>query len=374
MWAEDFLVAMADFLTFSAKISYRVRMLAGHKKVLPSTMPAAWLVNYLLRRGINPKDIAPLLSSPLGVASDSVSHSQPIDMSSVLELENYLQLMEWASQTLQDPLLGVHIAEEINTGEYGILGHLVSNCASLRSRFDFLDKYHKLFSSDFAFHLSGSDDCAWCVYTEASHSEGESRQDVLLSLTMVLRGLREYADSDWRPLRCCFTFSAPKDIRPLTERFGDNLSFDYPVNKIAFEHELLDRSSKRADPTLLSILLQQADQLLDQMGENDDLVEKVRLLIVTSLGENSMSAEIAADHLNMSVRSLNRHLGSQNTSYRKVRREVIMRVAKEALAETEVSIFELSGQLGFSETSAFDRAFKNMEKVSPKKYRQAHRQ
>lgn len=352
-------------LIFSPTSDYLVVMSSDQKMISSNGMPSKWLINYLVRHGINEQDIAPILSSAIPTGLDAENH--------VLPVGDYLALMEWASRSLKDPILGVHIADEVNPGEYGILGHLLSNCPSLRTRLDFIQKYHSIFSSDFAYSFIYSKKTSWCIYFEASHVGVGSQQDVLFSMAVALRIIREHTRSDWMPLQSCFTFPLPKDIKPYVMFFGSNLFFGCSENKFEFETKLLDSPTQNADSTLLSILLQQADYTLDQIAVDETITEKVRLLIVASLGEEFISATRIAEQLNMSARSLNRHLKLQKTSYRELRHGVIIKVAKEALVETDISISELAARLGYSETSAFDRAFKSKVNISPKRYRMSYR-
>jgi AraC-like DNA-binding protein len=71
----------------------------------------------------------------------------------------------------------------------------------------------------------------------------------------------------------------------------------------------------------------------------------------------------------MSQRSFNRELKRFGTSFRDLKLDVIEEIAKRALAETAASVSEIALNLGYSETTAFDRVFKKQTGVTPSAYR-----
>ena len=113
----------------------------------------------------------------------------------------------------------------------------------------------------------------------------------------------------------------------------------------------------------------QADALLAQPRPAQNLVEKVRLLLSSRIGQPDLTAEGVANTLNMSVRKLHRLLSNEGTSFRVLRRDVLQSAAREALSFTDASVSEIAVKLGYSEISAFNRAFKREEGVSPLQYR-----
>jgi AraC-like DNA-binding protein len=78
-----------------------------------------------------------------------------------------------------------------------------------------------------------------------------------------------------------------------------------------------------------------------------------------------------AKALNMSSRSLQRHLQSSHTSFRQLANECRHRLAQQFLQENVISIQQIATQLGFEEQSSFQKAFKSWQGCSPGVYRQA---
>ncbi len=333
-----------------------------------SDIPVGWLFDYLVNQNLSPEDACQALG-----LSDAFHYLNKRE----LPLNHYLKLFEWAADKLSDPLLGVHVAEAMQPGKLGIFGHLVSNGATLQQSLDFVERYHCIFNTSFAFSFTYNENSARCIYTSPPVSDNSDQQDILLSIAATVNIIRGYSTPEWQPLRCSFSFPEPADTTSYSRYFGKDISFDQPHNGLEFETTLLGNSRADVDPSLLPILLQQADQLFNQISgqisNTRDLTERVRLLILTSLGTETLTTQRAADQLNLSVRSLHRQLGQQDTSFKKLREEVIMKVAKEALLDSDCSITEIAARLNYSETSAFDRIFKRLTGSTPRQYRVKHR-
>jgi AraC-like DNA-binding protein len=81
------------------------------------------------------------------------------------------------------------------------------------------------------------------------------------------------------------------------------------------------------------------------------------------------SADVAAT-LNMSERTLFRRLSEQGLSFKRVLLELRVKLAREYLADARLSQSEIALLLGYSEQSAFHRAFKREVGLTPRQYQQ----
>jgi AraC-like DNA-binding protein len=78
-----------------------------------------------------------------------------------------------------------------------------------------------------------------------------------------------------------------------------------------------------------------------------------------------------AERLGMSERSLRRHLASEGASFPNLRMEALSARARQLLSEPEIPVKEIAFSLGFSETTAFHRAFKTWTRMTPAAFRAA---
>ncbi|NIB41653.1 AraC family transcriptional regulator [Pseudomaricurvus alkylphenolicus] len=329
-------------------------------KAVRSGLPAEWLLSALSKRGVGRDEIC----QSLGL-QDSIFNTP----ATVLSLEIYNRLFEWGAERVGDSALGIHMAEEVEFHQFGLLGYLSSNAATLRDWSELIERYHCIFSPEFSITFRHQAKTCYCVYQEAKLPDSDTRQDIAFSMALMIQTIRRVLEIDWIPERCDFTYSAPQDLEEHHRFFGPNLHFDQAHNTIKLEEDLLETPVATADPNLLLILKQQANQLFDQIAGTQDLVRHVRVLLTTGLGNKELTTETMARQLNMSVRNLHRQLRERNTSFSELRDETILQVSKEALLETDASITDIALKLGYSEASAFVRVFKRLSGSSPLQFR-----
>ena len=102
-----------------------------------------------------------------------------------------------------------------------------------------------------------------------------------------------------------------------------------------------------------------------------ELSDQVRVELWHQLAEGSATLDTVAPELGLSTRTLQRRLEEEGTSFGDVLDAFRRGLAAVMLREQAVSIHELAYFLGYSEPSAFYRAFRRWEKTSPVQFRQA---
>lgn len=123
---------------------------------------------------------------------------------------------------------------------------------------------------------------------------------------------------------------------------------------------------------LLSLFDKHAQALLQTHAQTDSYTYRVQQLLIRQLKEESPGIEVVADHLSMSVRSLQLKLKEEGTSYQKILNAVRKSLAIAYLQEPRVSKGEIAQILGFSEISVFSRTFKKWTGKSPSEYQAAY--
>lgn len=142
----------------------------------------------------------------------------------------------------------------------------------------------------------------------------------------------------------------------------------------------LDRSefklkSSRPDPNLKKILQRQAYDTLKQLFgfdhtsiKNERIAKEIKYMLDNIYGGHLTIKEMA-HHLGLSERTLQRRLLLQNLSFTELIQFMRFEVAKQMLEVPIFKVTEIAQSLGYSESSAFTRAFKKNEGISPLKYR-----
>ena len=156
------------------------------------------------------------------------------------------------------------------------------------------------------------------------------------------------------------------------ETFGAPIRFGASADRLCFSAEEWDAPTESADAALVRVLEEHARILAQRVprataGFEDD----VQKAIVATLSEGG-SAECVARRLNVSVRTLQRKLVESGTTFRELSESVRGRLAEGYLCDPKVSISEVAFLLGFSEQSAFNRAFRRWTGETPGRWRRRH--
>jgi len=282
----------------------------------------------------------------------------------------YLDLLNRAAELSGRTFLGIDIAQTRDVSNLGIMGYMLRNAPDFERVLDLIGNYVDLVVPSARAEYVRQDDCCLWTYEVPGFTPRQSRHEIEMTMAQFVGAVGEILSiPGWRPLRVFFRHDAPPDTARLVDVFSDDLTFNHYFNGIAFPLEFLTRSINQADPRLLEILEQQVRRSIESLKQSDGLLDRITFLVSSGAGRSEVSADRLASHLGMSRRTLFRRLKEQGISLQDIRQDVILRIAKETLCTTSVSITELSQQLGYSETSAFDHAFKRLTGLSPKDYR-----
>ena len=136
------------------------------------------------------------------------------------------------------------------------------------------------------------------------------------------------------------------------------MTFGMRCNALIGDYAGLDDPLPRADSTLCDLLDQHAQALLDRLPRSDSFADRVRAAIANELTAGDPTAEHVSEALGMSTRTLRRRLKEEGTSHQHVLDEVRNELARSYLGEGKLGITEVAFLLGFSDASAFHKAFR----------------
>lgn len=102
-----------------------------------------------------------------------------------------------------------------------------------------------------------------------------------------------------------------------------------------------------------------------------DIVQQVKSIIFDHLPDGPVTDKLVASELNLSERSLQRRLKEHQTTFRFLLDSVREMLAKQYIKNPLNRMSDIAFLLGFSEQSAFSRAFKKWTGKSPVEYRKS---
>ena len=172
------------------------------------------------------------------------------------------------------------------------------------------------------------------------------------------------------PDRLELSISAPAHYLRYREMLGCEVVFDAPRNAITLPTPWLKRRIPSGNEQATAACARQVQRLLGESYRSASIVQRVKRLLMSRPQDCAFQLDNTAKLLNMSPRSLRRHLENAGASFRRLCLEVRMELAREYLTSTGLSLKEIAFQLGYTHPNNFNRAFSDYYDVSPRRMRQ----
>jgi AraC-like DNA-binding protein len=165
-----------------------------------------------------------------------------------------------------------------------------------------------------------------------------------------------------------FAHCAPRDAREHERFFGAPLRFATGENALVLPQALLDLPCRGTDRSLLSLLDRYAADRL-AAPPTATFADRARATLSEELQAGHVTAHGLAARLEVSTRTLHRSLAAEGTSYRLLLAQLRLDIAARHLMDDRMSVAEIAFLVGFSELSAFHRAFKRWTGRTPAAFR-----
>ena len=117
-------------------------------------------------------------------------------------------------------------------------------------------------------------------------------------------------------------------------------------------------------------LTDQAERYLRSLYKQDDIAGELKRKLADLMARGEANADAACRALKLSLRTLQRRLKAEKTSFQKVLQEVRAVLAVNYLSDARLKSIEIAMLLGYSNISTFTTAFKSWYNMPPAEYRQ----
>ena len=280
-----------------------------------------------------------------------------------------VSLYEQAALLTGDQAFGMHLGESIDPRVFDVLGYAAINSATVGEAFARVARYHSIWTDGAQLDLETANSTASVIYRYVDPHLGECRQDTEMTLTAFAALGRLITTTEWAPLEVRFAHVAPRDATEHARVFRSAARFHAGVNELVLDRATLALPIAKADPGLCAVLDRHAAELLARYPRQDLLVDQVRTLLRKELLGGDPALERIAAQLGMSARTLQRRLREQRTSHHELLDQMRKDLAIRYLNEPAMALCEMAYLLGFSERSAFHRAFKRWTGTTPSQFR-----
>lgn len=266
-----------------------------------------------------------------------------------------------------DPCIGLHLGEKMPVYKGQILEYLLLSSQTFGDGLKRVMNYQRLISD--ALHGSVQESpnpCLTSYFSNHQYATSHLAEAMVLGLIKVFEAV---TDGAFKADKVVFNHSPNTDIAEYKRIFGCPIEFNAESFQLYFSAEILNYRSLYAEPQLLDLHMQAADQHLAILKQGD-LIKKVRNHMASLLESGDVSLVSVSKLMAMSPRHLRHQLNIAGTSFQKILNDLRHRLALRLLSETNEAISEIIYLTGFCEPSTFYRAFKRWQGTTPILYRQ----
>ena len=267
------------------------------------------------------------------------------------------------------PGFSVRVGQQMKMDDYGVLGMSWKTCSKAGEIFERCERYFKLLSNTYVLKVEKAGDISYIyLYREAYRRGVELSNEATFSATVVV--LQAMTETDMAPIEISFKHGPPGDTSTYHQAFKCPVQFNQEDNYMAYKTRDLETRTAKADNSIHAFLLERVEEETRGIEISPlKIVSDVEQYIKEGLPSGIPSIAEVGKHMGMSSRTLTRRLAESGITFRELIRQTQEKLSKDLLRSSSQSIGEIAFQTGFSEQSAFNRAFKRWTGQSPSTFR-----
>ena len=285
-----------------------------------------------------------------------------------LETEHCL-LMSAIRQT-GDRYFGLHMGERIRPHFMGELGYASMSSANLGQAIELAIPYLRL-TTEFArmeSHWENEHLILKWVTPFSDLPAARHRVEAYFAACIVFG--RWIIGNDGHPVEICFSHPGPANTEEYERVFQCPVRFSQAEDAIVVSREVLNLPLIDADPDVHRVMRSRVQQAMSQFQARDGLLDAVRAEIRKLLTMTTPQLENVATAMGIKPWTLRRRLRAEDADFTALLDDERKALAVDWLLNTDRAVSQIASDLGYSEQSAFNRAFRRWFDCTPVAYRQ----
>jgi AraC-like DNA-binding protein len=297
------------------------------------------------------------------------------DPDALLPFETYVAAWEAITRTPESADLGLRLGAHSEPRLLGALGYAMVHAASALGAIELFRRYRRLVSDTLAPEIEVNEAfvtyrLVWPARVARIYQFADCAFQSTLTLLRAIAGLP--ADA---PLAVEARYQCPLPPGPdRAATLGCPVWFNAPETRFVLRRAPLEAPLPRASAELFGYLERHADALLRRLPADGRTSVRARRLITEALRGGEPTPLEVAKKLGLSERTLQRRLREEGSSFAQILDSVRRELAELYLSEPRVAAHEVAFLIGYSEPSAFYRAFRRWTGVTPQAFRQRTRE
>lgn len=285
-----------------------------------------------------------------------------------IPLADWIELLRAIADVKPGPALGLTIGQHIAPRHAGVMGYIGLSCDTLGEALLRFERYHRLVYDGNPASMFVHGDVVSLSWGIEHGLPGQLADETAVAAFTTI--VRQLVHDRLSPTAVNFVNAAPDDITPYTDFFGCPVTFGGSLTHVTFPVSFLARQIRHSDPGLRVLLESQAEALLRALPSSDGFEQGLKEALVRCLHNGTPTLEAVSDRLAMSVRTLQRRLQDKDLNFQQLLDRTRAELARGYLLDGTLSLSEIALLLGYSEQSAFNRAYKRWTGQTPGALRQ----
>ncbi len=305
------------------------------------------------------------------LAAAGVDPDAPIDAKVMVEDKDYYKF--FAGLARADPNgqeLPLRVGATMRCEDYGAFGLAWKSAPTLRGSCERASRYARVLTSVATYEVRVADEG---VYMHLHRDGDRARLGLRLSNEATIASIaaisQEVSVATFQALAIYFKHDAPESTQAHERHFGCPVHFGAGMDALLISHGTMQTPNRVGDAGIVKFFDRHLEEELATFDDDIALERRVRVQISQSLSQGVPTVSEIAEHLGMSGRTLQRRLSDRGHTFQKLVDEARRELAERLLKTTLYPLAEVAFLTGFSEQSAFNRAFKRWAGQTPRSFR-----
>lgn len=286
-----------------------------------------------------------------------------------LPIDDITRLWRAAAELTDDPGFGLKAGCLVGPGSFNVVSFILLSSTSLRDAIAQVQKFQRLISDGGRFQLVPAQLHSWLIYHPQQGDLAFSPHQIEAVLAAVISFSRWLSGRAVNPTRVQLGHAQLGPLTGYREVFQTEVDFGQAFSGLQFDNAVLDRELPQADPELAALHRDHASARMAALCTPPAFADQVRRWLAANLAPRVPELGVAAGQFGLSERVFARRLQADGLNYRQLIDEVRKEKACQAVAGSADAFASIAAALGFSEASAFNRAFKRWTGFKPGDWR-----
>lgn len=277
------------------------------------------------------------------------------------------ELLELSADTAACPTFALQMAETRHKFGTGVVNLLLAHKRTLREVLLAVAEYRHLLNEALAVYVEDAGATVTIREELVVEPGTPTKQAIELALGVLARHASTLLGDHWKPREVHFTHAQPADLTFHRRFFGCPLEFSSDFNGLVCSAADLDFPNPAADPELVRYAESLAASL--KIPGTDSISLEVRKAVYLLLPLEQGTIEAVANHLRLSVRTMQRQLEAAGTTFSSLVEEVRRELAVRYMSNPRYPIGRVAALLGYSQQGSFTNWFSSQFGMRPRDWR-----